>query len=98
MTDCWIVDLAAKLYGWKPQLLDGPTFKSINASNDCGKPGDAFQKWHACAEYMYTEENWRDFCKCLEARKIMKTLKTKQKAQKGKLNTFNGGYNDNMHY
>ena len=107
MTD----DLAAELYGWKPQLLDGSTFKEITALNDRGKSGDAFQKWHDYAECVYTEESLRDFCKCLEdpeniakpklrqvAKKIKKTLKGKQKAQKGKLNTFNAGHNDNMHH
>ena len=104
-------DLAAELYGWKPQLLDGPTFKEITALNDRGKPGDAFQKWHDYAASWYTEESLREFCKCLEdagniakpklrqvAKKIKKTLKGKWKAQKGKLNTFNAGHNDNMHH
>ena len=31
-------DLVAKLYGWKPPLLDEPTFKEITALNDWGKP------------------------------------------------------------
>ena len=103
-------DLAAKLYGWKPQLLDEPTFKEITALNDRGKTGDAIQKWHDYAASWYTEESLKEFCKCLEdagnnakpklcqvAKKIKKTLKGKQKAPKGKLIMFHPVHNDNMH-
>ena len=94
-------DLVAKLYGWKPPLLDEPTFKEITALNDWGKPDNAFQKWQDYAASWYTEESLKEFCKCLEdagnnakpkllqvAKKIMKTLKGKQKSQKGKLVTM----------
>ena len=90
-------DLASKLFGCK--LLDESTFEVIAALNNHGQSGDAFGKWHKYAEWMYTEDSLREFCKCLEdvgnnakpkllqvAKKIKKTVKGKQKAQKGKLN------------
>ena len=59
-------ELSAKLFGWKPQLLDKPTFAEIRALNEHGKPYEAFQKWYEFAESGYTEERLRVFCECLE--------------------------------
>ena len=59
-------DLAAKLFGWDPQLLDGTNFDEIRALNDHGKHFDAFQKWYRFAESWYTEERLEVFCECLE--------------------------------
>ena len=55
-------ELSAKLFGWKPQLLDEPTFAEIRALNEHNKPYEAFQKRYQFAELGYTEE----FCECLE--------------------------------
>ena len=59
-------ELSAKLFGWKPQLLDEPTFDEIRSLNEHGKPTVAFQKWYQFAVSGYTEESLRVFCECLE--------------------------------
>ena len=59
-------ELSAKLFGWEPQLLDGPTVAEIRALNEYGKPTEAFQKWYQFAKSGYTEKRLRVFCECLE--------------------------------
>ena len=59
-------ELSAKLFGWKPQLLDEPTVDEIRSLNEHGKPTEAFQKWYQFAISGYTEERLRVFCECLE--------------------------------
>ena len=59
-------ELAAKLFGWEPQLLDGPIFDEIRALNELGRHSEAFQKWYQFAESWYTKERLKNFRECLE--------------------------------
>ena len=58
--------LAAKLFGWEPQLLDRAHFDEIRALNGNGKHSEAFQKWYQFAASWYTEKELENFCNCLE--------------------------------
>ena len=58
-------EVAAKLFGWKPQLLGDPPYYEICSLNECGKHYDAFEKWYVFAKSSYTEERLNDFCECL---------------------------------
>ena len=57
--------VAAKLYGWKPQLLADPPYHEIRQLNERGSHYDAFEKWHMFAKSSYTEDSLKVFCKCL---------------------------------
>ena len=57
--------VAARLFGWKPQLLTDPPYHEICHLNECGKHYDAFDKWYMFAISSYTEDSLKVFCECL---------------------------------
>ena len=57
--------VAAKLYGWKPQLLADPPYHEIRHLNECGRHYDAFEKWYMFAKSSYNEDSLKVFCECL---------------------------------
>ena len=59
-------ELAAKLYGWKPQLLGDPPYSEIKSLSNQGKQYDAFEKWFNFATSYYTQESVGMFCNCLK--------------------------------
>ena len=59
-------ELAAKLYGWSPQLLGDPPYGEIRSLNNQGRQYDAFEKWFNFATSSYTQESVGEFCKCLK--------------------------------
>ena len=58
--------VAARLFGWKPQLLADPPYHEIRHLNACGKHYDAFEEWYKFAKSSYTEDILKVFCECLK--------------------------------
>ena len=58
-------EVAAKLFGWSPQLLGDPPYREILSLNERGKHFDAFERWYQFAESSYTADRLKVFCECL---------------------------------
>ena len=86
--------LAGKLYGWKPPLIQAGQHRAILASIGRGRSEEAFQEWYEFATANYTEDDdsLNHFIECLKrtgkdarpmlieiARKIEKEIKRVKK-------------------
>ena len=58
--------LAGKLYGWKPPLIQGEQHRAILASFSRGRSYEAFQEWYDFATANYKEESLNHFIDCLK--------------------------------
>ena len=59
-------ELAGKLYGWKPPLIQDGQHRAIRAFIDRGRSYDAFQEWYDFATANYEEESLNHFIDCLK--------------------------------
>ena len=58
--------LAGKLYGWKPPLIEGDQHRAILASIGKGRTYEAFQEWYDFATANYNKESLNHFNECLK--------------------------------